>query len=407
MPKRSVSIASSWLNLAAVLLAGSFCGGCTDRAGEAAPATRPPHLDFPPSPSAPARTPSNEQHATVTSVRIFDRHATATRIVLDLDRPVDFSHGYIAARGRRPRRGFIDLEDARLGPEIPTNLPTAGNGVDGIRLVGLGVAGARVILDLQNNASFRLFSLADPFRILVDVETTAEDEDASGRLRVVVLDPGHGGNEYGARHNGLKESTLALDLAQRTATELENRLPDARILLTRRNDQVVPLEERVAFANAANADVFVSIHLNGWTEELERGGVTTFVLDTTNDRQALRLAARENGTSTRDIGELQLLLAGLHRERQLDQSRKLAELVHRGTLDEGRTILRALPDRGVRSAMFYVLVGARMPAILLEASFLSQPEENAALKRRPYRVALARGIANGIIAYARVHHKAN
>ena len=109
----------------------------------------------------------------------------------------------------------------------------------------------------------------------------------------------------------------------------------------------------------------------------------------------------ENGTSTREVGELQRLLAGLHRDRQLTESRRLADLVHRGTVKGGRTVLRRLPDRGVRSAMFYVLVGARMPAVLLEASFLSQPEENAALAKREYRIALAHGIAAGILDYAR------
>mgnify|MGYP000535342611 CR=1 FL=1 len=169
--------------------------------------------------------------------------------------------------------------------------------------------------------------------------------------------------------------------------------------LTRQADVTLSLEERTAMANAVGADLFVSIHLNAADEPVEHGGVTTFVLDTTNQRQANRLAARENGTSTRDVTDLQRLLAGLHRQDQLAGSRQLAESIHRGTLAGGRRILPQLPDRGVRSAMFHVLVGARMPAVLLEASFLSKPEEAAALGTARYRQSLAEGIAAGIARY--------
>jgi len=169
--------------------------------------------------------------------------------------------------------------------------------------------------------------------------------------------------------------------------------------LTRTDDLALPLEDRAARANALDADVFVSLHLNAADEPVRIGGVTTFVLDTTNDRQAIRLAARENGTNAAHVSQLQRLLAGLHREEQLAGSRRLAEAVHRSTLTAGRRHLPSLPDRGVKSAMFYVLVGARMPAILLEASFLTKPAEADALKTDAYRQSLAQGIAVGILRY--------
>jgi N-acetylmuramoyl-L-alanine amidase len=123
------------------------------------------------------------------------------------------------------------------------------------------------------------------------------------------------------------------------------------------------------------------------------------VLDTANDDAALRLAARENGTDTADVTELQALLASLYRADQVQKSLALAELVHGDTLRLGRRFLPELPDRGVKRAMFYVLVGARMPAVLVEASFITRPEEAKALERDEYRDLLSEGIASGIHTY--------
>ncbi|MEZ4256024.1 MAG: N-acetylmuramoyl-L-alanine amidase [Polyangiales bacterium] len=117
-------------------------------------------------------------------------------------------------------------------------------------------------------------------------------------LGVVVRRAGHGGDDFGAWFGGLRESRTALDITRRVGGILERRLPETRVIQTRTRDEFISLEERVAFANAASSDVFVSIHLNSG-EGVERGGVTTFVLDSTNDQAALRLAARENGTTTR------------------------------------------------------------------------------------------------------------
>ena len=134
---------------------------------------------------------------------------------------------------------------------------------------------------------------------------------------------------------------------------------------------------------------------------MTNGGVATFVLDTDNDRHATRLAARENGTSASEVTGLQRILAGLHRDDQVAASRAAAALVQRTTLVAGRRVIPTLPDRGVKSAMFYVLVGARMPAILVEASFLTQPEEARHLRTERYRQTLAEGIADGVVRYAR------
>lgn len=329
------------------------------------------------------------------------------RVVLQFEGVAVFERGELPREGVVPRRAYLDLKNTTLGEGVPRTVRVGGAGLERVRAAPFEPGVTRVVFDLQEGARYRLFFLPDPYRVLIDFEragATAQPVVQPGEartVRTIVIDPGHGGNEYGARHGGLKESELTLDISRRIATILERRLPDARILLTRHRDEVISLERRVAFANAVDADAFVSIHLNAADDPVEHGGVATFVLDTTNDRQAIRLAARENGTSTQEVSGLQRILAGLHREEQLTESRSLAELVQIGTLAGGRRVLPQLPDRGVKSAMFYVLVGARMPAVLLEASFLTQPEENRALATERYRQVLAEGAAEGIVRWAR------
>jgi N-acetylmuramoyl-L-alanine amidase len=339
--------------------------------------------------------------ATLESITVYGARSDVARVVLHFDGVVAFERGELPAEGDRPRRLYLDLERTTLGRNVRGSHEIDAGGVERIRVATGDAHRVRAVFELREEAAWSLFVLSDPFRVVVDFEVGSIRRAGPRPLRVVVLDPGHGGDDLGAHMNGLDESSLTLDVAQRVATRLETDLPDARIVLTRRNNRAVSLEERVGFANSVEADVFVSIHFNGWEAQLERGGVTTFVLDTSDDSQAVALAARENGTSTVEVTDLQRLLAGLHRDDQSAESRQLAEMVHAGTLEGGRRVLPNLPDRGVKSAMFYVLVGARMPAILLEASFLTQPDENRALATGAYRQALAEGIAAGIVRFAR------
>ncbi len=325
------------------------------------------------------------------------------RVVMRFDHVAVFRRAELAADGTLPRRAYIDFARTTIGDGVPASSAAAGAGLVRVRVAAHEGGVARVVFDLEPDAHYHLFFLADPYRVVVDFDrggaspvAAAEDRD----VRVVVIDPGHGGNEFGARHEGLTEAVLTLDIARRVEAVLHERLPGVRVLLTRRRDEVVSLEERVAFANSVRADAFVSIHLNAADDPVDRGGVTTFVLDTTDDSQALRLAARENGTRPTEVTGLERLLARLERSEQVEASRGLATLVQHGTLTGGRRVLADLRDRGVKSAMFYVLVGARMPAVLVEASFLNQEEENHALATDRYRQALAEGIGEGIARWA-------
>jgi N-acetylmuramoyl-L-alanine amidase len=217
---------------------------------------------------------------------------------------------------------------------------------------------------------------------------------------LVLIDPGHGGEDLGSPGPfGLWEGKLTLDLSRRIRSWLAYLAPNVHVRLTRDSDVYLTLEERAAMANSLAADLFVSVHLNAATTTVERGGVATYVLDVNNERNVLRLAARENGTRTTDVSPMQFLVGSLARTEQRTRSERLAHLVQRGTLISARRFLPELMDRGVKSAMFYVLVGAQMPSVLVEGSFITQPDEAAQLTTPAYRDALAEGTARGIAKY--------
>lgn len=347
---------------------------------------------------------TTESTATLQGFAVYgERGASAARVVVPLSAVVPLESSELPSDGELPRRFAVLLPGTTVDASVAASTPIGAGGVTRIRVMQDGPS-ARLTLDLSEAAQATMFVLPDPFRIVIDVREGAPrppaDPAQAHALSLLVLDPGHGGNDYGARAFGLTEAAITLDLAMRVRAILRARLPSTRVVLTRESDTFVSLEQRAAMANAVGASAFVSIHLNAAWEPVDHGGITTFVLDTTNDRQALRLAARENGTSTAEVGDLSRILAGLHRDEQSTASTALAEHIHAGTLSGGRRVLPHLHDRGVRSAMFYVLVGAVMPAVLVEASFMTREDEAAALRTERYRDAIAQGIAGGIVDYA-------
>jgi N-acetylmuramoyl-L-alanine amidase len=335
-------------------------------------------------------------------IRVYGAGAREVRVGLDLDGPAVFRRGEMAADGPLPRRLFLDLDGVALAPGVHALLPLAAGGVVRVRAFVLDANTTRVSFDLEARTSYHVFFLTDPYRVIVDFSAQRAPHESRAAVRTIVLDPGHGGTQGGARGpNGLEEAGVVLSIAVRVRRLLERALPNVRVVLTRDSDRAVSLEERSAIANALDAELFVSIHLNASAAASDKGGVSTYVLDTSDDAQALRLAARENGAHEQDVTDLQKLFAGLYRRDQVGHSLELARAVHAATLRGGRRQLPGLADRGVKRAMFYVLVGARMPAVLCEASFITRPEEAMALKTDKYRQALAEGIAEGIVAYGR------
>ena len=363
-----------------------------------------PDRDLPrPLPELPEAVEPAREKARLVRIDVYgvdSKDAAGARVVLLFEGAPLFQQKQLPPQGVMPARISIELQDAEWGAELPVSQPVERAGLKRVRLA---TPNPRVVLDLLPGATGRVFYLTDPYRIVVDV--SADRRPRRSDRPLVVLDPGHGGPEPGAANDryGLVESQIALELAELTANRLREIMPRARVMLTRTGDVDLSLEERCAMANSLEADAFVSIHLNASSEQVRRGGVTTFVLDTTNNRQALRLAARENGTRVAEVTGIQSLLAKHHRQTQAEGSLTLADKIQRHTLRRGRSLLPELSDRGVRRAMFYVLVGARMPAVLVEASFLTYEPEARALAKKSYRRALADGVASGIVSYLQAH----
>jgi N-acetylmuramoyl-L-alanine amidase len=320
----------------------------------------------------------------------------AARVVLVLDRPAKFRAGDEAGAGGRLPRTFVELDGVALG-STPRDVPISGIVT---RIVAQSTtSGARVSLDLDGHAYRRVFYLPEPFRVVVDIARHPPGVAENGRRTVarVVLDPGHGGYDPGAiGPTGVKEKDVTLDVAHRVAPVLAKE--GVQVVLTRDDDRFISLEERTARANAFGADLFISIHCNA-NDNGKGRGVETYVLDTTRDDISDRVAARENATSTAANAELGSILANMRLADQASRSTKLAELLQRSALASLRMRFPDVHDGGLHTAGFYVLVGARMPSVLFETSYVSNPIEEQRLASEDYRQRLADAIVNAVKAY--------
>ncbi|MCX7943621.1 MAG: N-acetylmuramoyl-L-alanine amidase, partial [Deltaproteobacteria bacterium] len=215
-------------------------------------------------------------------------------------------------------------------------------------------------------------------------------------------DPGHGGHDPGAvGYNGLYEKDVVLDIALKVRDIMHREHQNYEIILTRDADFFIPLHKRAEIANRANADMFISIHTNASYNRMAYG-VETYILNWTDDEEAMRVAARENAISLKEMkrlrDELSIILASLESEIKRDESIKAAGFIHRSLVSE---IPFEYPefDRGVKQALFYVLVGAKMPSVLLEIGFISNPYEEKMLRNERFRLDIAKSIVSGILNY--------
>jgi N-acetylmuramoyl-L-alanine amidase len=228
--------------------------------------------------------------------------------------------------------------------------------------------------------------------------TTKERVNPSAKEFVVAIDPGHGGKDPGAvsQDGCLKEKDLTLEIAKRLKTTLESRNPPLRVVFTRSDDIHLSLEDRVALANSADADLFISIHCNS-AEDSSSKGIETYYLNKANSRGAMRVAARENGIPLSKMSDMEATLVDLMVTSKKSESAKLAISVHSAlSLNQKGAAAR---NRGVRQAPFYVLLGAKMPAILVECAFISNKRESRKLTNPAYLTSIAERIAEGAANY--------
>ena len=215
----------------------------------------------------------------------------------------------------------------------------------------------------------------------------------------IVIDPGHGGHDQGTSGpKGLLEKDLVLDVAQRVGKLVQDRM-GAEVIYTRTDDTFVPLEGRTEFANDRKADLFLSIHAN--SSPVSRiTGVETYYLNFTDSKEALDVASRENASSQKSVFELQDVLQKITRHEKAEESREFAARVQSSLYAFSARNFPGNKNRGVKKAPFVVLIGAHMPSILAEVGFISNPREEALLKRPDYRQKLAEALFRGVQRYA-------
>ena len=213
----------------------------------------------------------------------------------------------------------------------------------------------------------------------------------------IVIDPGHGGHDPGAKGKGITEAELVLDVALRVEKLLQA-VPGVEVILTRRTDEFVPLPERTTIANHEAADLFLSIHANASPNPQARG-IETYFLNFATNTSSAAVAARENATSTLAMGEMPDIVKAIALNNKLDESRDLAKDVQRAMYDRLRPANRTLRDLGVKQAPFVVLIGATMPSVLAEISFVTNPQEGRLLKGNAYRQRIAESLFTAIRKY--------
>ena len=411
----------------------------------APPASAPPPAAAPPV-APPAASPRVPPAGPVTLRDIRREVLPETlRVTLELDREVSFHDERIDG----PPRVFVDLPNTRAAePLKDATIPFPDGPVRQVRVGRQLNSRTRVVLDLSGAGSHSVYTLYNPFRIVIDVQRTASAPAAAvlpaqttplpkpGRAPVVmasnasrtapalaaapsvppqnsngtfslarqlglgvtrvVIDPGHGGHDPGARVNGISEAALVLDVAARLEDLLKKQ--NVEVVLTRRTNAYVALEERTALANRSDADLFLSIHANASTAQSARG-VETYFLNFASNPEAEAIAARENAGSAKSMRHLPDIVQAIAMNNKLDESRDFATIVQSTLYAQLRRTNKTLKNLGVKQAPFMVLVGAQMPSVLAEISFMSNRAEATLLKTDRYKQQIAEALSAGIMRY--------
>ena len=388
---------------------------------------------------AAAETPPEAARATPSALRAIHREVLpgALRVTLELDREVPFYD----ERSEGPSRVFVDLQNTRAVETLKDAALSFPEDVVRQIRVGRQDADTRVVLDIHGAARHSVYPLYNPYRIVLDFERLAParstiaptserglaptpdsrpartSESSAGvappsqngaggfslsrqlglGIARIVIDPGHGGYDPGAEVRGLNEAELTLDVALRLE-KLLLKQPGVEVVLTRRSNTYVPLDERTAIANRAGADLFLSIHANASTNTRARG-IETYFLNFASNSAAEALAARENAGSSRTMRELPDIVKAIALNNKIDESRDFASLVQGSMYDKLRRVNRQARNLGVKQAPFVVLIGATMPSILVEISFLTNRQEAALLRTPKYREQIAEALLVGVMKY--------
>ena len=384
-----------------------------------------------------AAAPQDDPRVEIVNLRRYT-HPNFTRIVLDIGKLREYTSGEL----QDPGRIYVDVLQAKLNPILQgQSYPVKAEYISQVRISQKTTSTVRVAVDVEFSRirSYRVYHLFDPFRLVIDIypretkaspsatpldkalppadktqppvkrDVTPRDPNLAGTsmarqlglgVRTIVIDPGHGGPRPGTiGKSGLQEKTVNLDVALALQKLLKEKAGlDA--ILTRESDVDVPLDNRTVIANQKRADLFVSIHSNAHRDR-KRSGVETFFLNISPDPSVIELAAAENATSTKNIGEMKTILQKIVQNSKIQESRDLAEFIQKNLVRSLAKDLPSVRSLGVKGGPFWVLIGGEMPSVLVEISHLSNAKEEAKLKTKKYRELAAQGIYDGIMEYIR------
>ena len=399
-----------------------------------------------PPPPVPVATPAKATAAVIALMAIRrEVLPDALRVTLELEGEAVFSDERMEA----PARVVVDLQNTRVVDALKDATLTFPDDV--VRQIRVGRqqgAATRVVLYLSGAQRHSVYAMYSPYRVVIDLEravstiksttnaqpalapklvkapapkttVVADTSDTTSTAPAppvanmngsfslsrqlglgvarIVIDPGHGGHDPGAQARGLTEADLTLDIALR----LEKLLLKQRgveVVLTRRTKTYVTLNERTAMANRATADLFLSIHANASADDRARG-IETYFLNFSSNAAAEAVAARENAGSNRTMRELPNIVKAIALNNKIDESRDFAAFVQDAMFERLQRANRTTRNLGVKQAPFVVLIGATMPSILAEISFLTNSREAAWLRTSRYRDQLAEALFNGVMKY--------
>lgn len=368
----------------------------------------------------------------------FTRESLSAKIVLSFDSNV--SYRILERRqGREGKKFTIIIENCVVNPRIERIQPDK-TFIRSIHIANkyTGRSGTSVIVNIisSREVEFNSRELSNPFRIIVTMakkktspekpspymaETSKEKSpppatavakpveverateppvaESLSNLRLIVIDPGHGGRDKGATGwGGIYEKDLTLMLARSLKKIIEEKVGGVKVELTRYKDEYLSLDQRVKIANSLKADLFISLHFNAHENSSVRG-IETYYLNISQDKEAARVAAIENAVLNKRMTDLEAILQDLLKASSIAESAKLARAVHTQIIGSLKSLAPDIRDLGVKSAPFYVLFGTTMPGFLIEAGFISNREELEMIRSSQFAQAIAKGITEGVKLY--------
>jgi N-acetylmuramoyl-L-alanine amidase len=386
--------------------------------------------------AAPARSAPRGQtdtRAEVYNLRSYT-HPNFTRIVVD----IGVVREYTAAESREAGQINVDIFQARLNPIVSEgSVPSGGDYIGAVRLMQKSPLTVRLTaaVNFSRIKRYQVFHVLDPFRIVIDIfpldpgEAPEPAPLAAGKtappskqpttpvhpaqparsgysmarqlglgVRTIVIDPGHGGVDPGCLDDsGHLEKEVNLDISLRLKALLVAHR-DIDVILTRETDILVPLETRTVLANQKKADLFISVHVNAFRDKGRRG-VETFFLNFSPDPRVNELAARENATTTKTIGEMDKIIRKIVESSKIIESRELAQKIQTNLVQCLSRQYSDIRDLGAKGGPFWTLIGSGMPSVLVEVSHFSNPKEAVRLMDPAYRQKIAQGIYDGLLGY--------